>query len=203
MDRFTADYLIETAIDPTDAAAMMAGEQSSGTFVNVPGETEALKARFAARVEQLEEVGEVAAPSLPGAMPPRPGARRFWRQALVRLSWPLETIGPSLPNLVATVAGNLFELKAFSGLKLIDIHLPPAFAKRYAGPRFGIAGTRRLSGVPKGPHVGTIIKPSVGLNPRQQLIWSMSSPAAVLISLRTTSFSPMARPVPSRSAWTP
>jgi len=165
MERFSADYLIETAIDPADAAAMMAGEQSSGTFVNVPGETEALKARFAARVDQLQDVGEVAAPSLPGAMTPGPGARRFWRQARVRLSWPLETIGPSLPNLVATVAGNLFELKAFSGLKLLDIHLPPAFASRYAGPRFGVAGTRGLSGVPDGPHVGTIIKPSVGLDP--------------------------------------
>lgn len=166
-DRFTADYLIETAGDVARAAEVMAGEQSSGTFVAVPGETEELKARFAARVESLIITGEVASPSLPGAAAPPAGRPGVWRQARVRLSWPLEVIGPSLPNLVATIAGNLFELKAFSGLKLLDIHLPGPFAQRYAGPRFGIEGTRRLAGVEGRPLIGTIIKPSVGLDPDQ------------------------------------
>lgn len=165
MDRFSAEYLIETAIPPAKAAEIMAGEQSSGTFLPVPGETDELKARFAARVEQLEIIGTTAAPSLPGGIAPKAGAAQIWTQARVRLSWPLEVIGPSLPNLVATIAGNLFELKAFSGLKLMDLQLPPAFAKRYRGPLFGIAGTRRLSGVEGRPLIGTIIKPSVGLDP--------------------------------------
>jgi ribulose-bisphosphate carboxylase large chain len=166
-DRFYADYLIETAGDPARAAEVMAGEQSSGTFVAVPGETPELKARFAARVEQLTLLEPVAAPSLPGAAGPKAGAAARWNRASVRLSWPLEVIGPSLPNLVATVAGNLFELKDFSGLKLLDLALPAAFAERYPGPRFGIAGTRQLSGVARGPLIGTIIKPSVGLDPDQ------------------------------------
>lgn len=164
-DRFTADYLIETAVDPALAAEMMAGEQSSGTFIAVPGETPELKARFAARVERLEVIGDAAAPALPGAARPKLGAPQVWRQARVTLSWPLETIGPSLPNLMATIGGNLFELKAFSGLKLLDVSLPAAFAARYAGPRFGIAGTRALAGVAGRPLIGTIIKPSVGLDP--------------------------------------
>ncbi len=130
-DRFYADYLIETAGDPARAAEVMAGEQSSGTFVAVPGETPELKARFAARVEQLTMLESVDAPSLPGAAGPKAGAAARWNRARVRLSWPLEVIGPSLPNLVATVAGNLFELKDFSGLKLLDLALPAAFAERY------------------------------------------------------------------------
>jgi ribulose-bisphosphate carboxylase large chain len=65
---------------------------------------------------------------------------------------------------MATVAGNLFELAQVSGLRLLDLTLPPAFAKAYPGPAFGMAGTRRLSGVAKGPLIGTIIKPSVGLS---------------------------------------
>ena len=164
-DRFFADYLIETATDPAKAAETMAGEQSSGTFIAVPGETPELKARFAARVEALEVVGEVGMPSLPGAARPKAGAPQVWKQARVRLSWPLEVIGPSLPNLVATISGNLFELKAFSGLKILDIALPSAFASRYAGPKFGIEGTRKLAGVYGRPIIGTIIKPSVGLDP--------------------------------------
>ena len=161
--RIEADYLIETAFDPGQAAEAMAGEQSSGTFVPVPGETPELKARAAACVEALrlldDQVGE---PSLPFAATPK-GAPVPWRRALVTLSWPLDNLGPSLPNLLATVAGNLFELRQFSGLRLVDLRLPDAFAARYPGPKFGVQGTRRLAGVERGPLIGTIIKPSVGL----------------------------------------
>lgn len=164
-ERFSAEYLIETATPVAQAAEVMAGEQSSGTFVAVPGETPELKARFAARVEQIDMLAPVEAPSLPGASAPKPGAPKVWNRARVRLSWPLEVIGPSLPNLVTTVGGNLFELKAFSGLKVLDIALPDAFTARYSGPKFGIPGTRRLAGVNGRPLIGTIIKPSVGLDP--------------------------------------
>jgi len=116
--RIEADYLIETAIAPEQAAAIMAGEQSSGTFRPVPGETRELKARAAARFERLDVLGTIDAPSLPGAAAPTEG--QVYHQALVTLSWPLENLGPSLPNLIATIAGNLFELKPFSGLRLLD-----------------------------------------------------------------------------------
>ena len=136
VERIEADYLLETAYDPATAAAAMAGEQSSGTFVPVPGETPELKARSAARVERLEVLGAADHPSLPGSGASADGARRV--TARTTLSWPLENIGPSLPNLMATVAGNLFELKQFSGLRLLDIRLPDAFANAYPGPRFGV-----------------------------------------------------------------
>ncbi|MFE1599303.1 ribulose-bisphosphate carboxylase large subunit family protein [Methylobacterium sp. ID0610] len=163
--RIEADYLLETVIDPRRAAEIMAGEQSSGTFVPVPGETPELKERSAARVERLDLLDEAAgAPSLPSAgIDPAATARR----ARVTLSWPLDNLGPSLPNLLATVAGNLFELKPVTGLRLLDIRLPAAFAQAYPGPRFGIAGTRRLAGVEGRPLIGTIIKPSVGFGPQE------------------------------------
>ncbi|MBS8227326.1 ribulose-bisphosphate carboxylase large subunit family protein [Vannielia litorea] len=161
-ERIEADYLIETPVDPAKAAEAMAGEQSSGTFVSVPGETPELRERSAARVEALEVVGEVAEPSLGGGTT----GERYTR-AKVTLSWPMGNIGPSIPNLVATVAGNLFELRQFSGLRLRDIRLPRAFGEAYTGPKFGIEGTRRLSGVESGPLIGTIVKPSVGFGPEQ------------------------------------
>jgi ribulose-bisphosphate carboxylase large chain len=164
-DRIEADYLIETADNPAKAVEVMAGEQSSGTFVPVPGETPELKARSAARVEKLEVVGEVDHASLPGSSVPAAGARRVTCRAT--LSWPLENIGPSLPNLMATVAGNLFELKQFSGLRILDLRLPEAFAAAYPGPKFGVEGTRKLSGVQGRPLIGTIVKPSIGFTPQE------------------------------------
>jgi ribulose-bisphosphate carboxylase large chain len=163
-DRIYASYYIETAFPLAQAAATMAGEQSTGTFLRVPGETDALREQFAARVERIDEGEPVSAPSLPGSGTPKDwdGVRRTAR---VTLSWPLHNIGPSLPNLLATVAGNLSELKAFSGLRLLDLTFPPSFLDVYQGPQFGVAGTRAFTSVYDRPLIGTIIKPSVGMSP--------------------------------------
>jgi len=166
--RIHARYWIETAYPLEDAAVIMAGEQSTGTFVRVPGETDELRERYAARVEEITDLGAVDSPSLPGSgLPRKQSGPVVRRTAEVTLSWPIESMGPSLPNLLATVAGNLFELKPFSGLKLLDVTLPPAFLTTYQGPQFGVEGTRRLTGVSGRPIIGTIIKPSVGMTPEQ------------------------------------
>ena len=148
-ERITATYHLTTSADAERTAALIAGEQSSGTFVAIPGEDEALKARAAATydIQALENL-------------PSTGDARHYR---LTLSWPLDNIGPSLPNLMATVAGNLYELRPVKTLRLLDFHMPLAFADAYPGPAFGITGTRALTGVPQAPLIGTIIKPSVGL----------------------------------------
>ncbi|MFO1330716.1 MAG: ribulose-bisphosphate carboxylase large subunit family protein [Rubrivivax sp.] len=158
-ERIHARYWLETGDDPARAAEVIAGEQSSGTFIALPGETPELKARAGARVERLEVLETVSQPSLPVM---RPGPR--YTRCTLELSWPIENLGPSLPNLMATIAGNLFELRQVSGLRLTGLELPPSFAAAYPGPAFGIGGTRRLAGVARGPLIGTIVKPSVGLS---------------------------------------
>jgi len=163
MERVTATYLIETPLPVDQAAATLAGEQSSGTFVPVPGETEALKQRFAARVERIEPLESVTTPSFPTGRSP---ASRYHR-ARVTVSWSTENFGRNLPTLVSTLQGNLYELAQFSGLRLLDFTVPASFASAFRGPAFGIAGTRRLTGVEGRPLIGTIIKPSIGLPPER------------------------------------
>lgn len=164
--RLEADYVLETYLPPEQAAAIIAGEQSSGTFVAVPGETPELKALSAAKVECLETIATYSGvPSLEGRY--AADGTMVLHRVKMTLSWPLATVGTSLPNLMATVAGNLFELVCVTGLRIIDIRLPPPFFQKYRGPAFGIAGTRDLSGVETGPLIGTIIKPSVGLTADQ------------------------------------
>src|SRR5690242_6062140 len=116
MDRVVATYLIETPLPVEKAAAVLAGEQSSGTFVAVPGETEELKQRFAARVESIKSLEVVAQPALPGS---HSGNGKFQRAEIV-VSWSVENFGFNLPALVSTLQGNLYELSQFSGLKLLD-----------------------------------------------------------------------------------
>lgn len=160
-DRIEALYLLRTAEDPERTAEIIAGEQSSGSFVALPFETDALKTRSGARVEELDEIeDDPTRQPLPGYTGSGP-----LRSFHLRISWPIDTVGVSLPNVLASVAGNLFELREVAGLKLLDLHFPLAFADVYPGPAFGIAGTRKIVDVADGPLIGTIIKPSVGLNP--------------------------------------
>ena len=161
-ERIHATYWLETGVDPQLAAEVIAGEQSSGTFIALPNETPELKARSGARVERLDVLDRADRPSLPGGI-----ESKVYTRCALELSWPIENMGPSLPNLMSTIAGNLFELRQVSGLRLTGLRLPPSFAKAYPGPAFGIEGTRKLAGVEHGPLIGTIIKPSVGLSPEE------------------------------------
>jgi len=65
-----ATYLIETPLAVEQAAEMIAGEQSSGTFLPIPGETEELKARARASVINIRLLEVVDQPSLRGSRAP-------------------------------------------------------------------------------------------------------------------------------------
>jgi hypothetical protein len=73
-----------------------------------------------------------------------PGARKAdsYRRGEVVVSWSIENVGYNLPTLVSTLQGNLYELREFSGLKLMDFDVPRVVRERLRGPRFGIDGTR-------------------------------------------------------------
>ena len=135
--RITSEYLVETPIDLTDAVASMAGEQSTGTFTRVPGETDELRERFAARVESVELIEKRKQPSLPGAALPQENAEYKFGKA--RISFSVENIGPNLPTIISTVAGNLFELRQLSGLRLLDIEFPESLGENGQGSGWNMA----------------------------------------------------------------
>jgi ribulose-bisphosphate carboxylase large chain len=164
MTTLQATYLIETPLDPRAVAEVLAGEQSSGTFVRVAGESDALRARSRASVDEVVELEPLHAPSLPNALLERRSHAGPWRRARIKVSFPTANIGNNLPTLAATLAGNLYDLGETSGVRLERVAIPPAFRARFERPRHGIAGTRTLAGVERGPLIGTIIKPNVGLS---------------------------------------
>lgn len=164
---FTARYFVESSIPMEQAAETIAGEQSSGTFLPLPGETDELKQRSRARVTRIEALPPAAQPSLRSAFVERRARKDTFHRAEIEIAFPVDNVGVNLSTLLATVAGNLFELGEVTGLRLLDIDMPEAYAKRFPGPRFGIPGTRELAGVHGRPLIGTIIKPSIGLSPQQ------------------------------------
>jgi len=81
------------------------------------------------------------------------------------IAYPVELFEPgNMPNVLSSVAGNVFGLEGVRNLRLNDITFPEELAKSFKGPRYGIRGVRDVTRVKGRPLVGTIIKPKLGLN---------------------------------------
>jgi ribulose-bisphosphate carboxylase large chain len=157
-------YRIQAIGDARRAAELIAGEMSSGTFVNVPGETAELTRAHRARVSAVQILDRPDAAALDSRRV-IPGSRL--ETAEISIEMPAGNVGENLPTLVAAIAGNITELGEITGLRLVDVTIPDTYRQRFPGPKFGVKGTRKLTGVDGRPLFGTIIKPSVGLSPAQ------------------------------------
>lgn len=156
-------YRIETSADPEAIAAKIASDQSTGTFTELPGETAAVKARCAARVVALQGLEPALLPGFPD-----PGAApgTVYRRADAVIEFPLEAVGTDVAALMTIAIGGVFAIRGLTGIRVMDIDLPEAWAS-HPGPQFGVEGSRRLMGVAEGPMIASIIKPSLGLMPEE------------------------------------
>jgi len=86
----------------------------------------------------------------------------------VYIAYPLEHFDKeNLLQFCASVMGNWFGMKVLREGKLLDIYFPKKYQKLFKGPINGLKGVRKYLGTKKRPHVGTIIKPKVGLAPKE------------------------------------
>jgi ribulose 1,5-bisphosphate carboxylase large subunit-like protein len=146
----TATYYLETVKNLREAADTLAGEQSTGTWVRVGLETKELMKKYRARVVGVKE-------SYRGAL----------NKGTIKVAFPCRNFGPVIPMLLTTVAGNLFEMEELLNVKLMDLEFPEEFIDAFKGPKFGAAGTKKIAKVKDRPMIGCIVKPCVGLEPRE------------------------------------
>ena len=132
-------FLVEPdGIGLEEAAGGVAAESSIGTWTELTT-TKPYVERLAARVFALD--GNIA-----------------------RIAYPIELFEEgNMPNVLSSIAGNVFGLRALKNLRLLDIEIPAALIRSFKGPKYGIQGIRELLNVPHRPLVGTIIKPKLGL----------------------------------------
>lgn len=82
----------------------------------------------------------------------------------IRIAYPADLFEPAnIPNILSSIAGNVFGLGALESLRLNDVHFPSKIIKSFHGPKYGVSGIRKLLRVNDRPLVGTIIKPKLGL----------------------------------------
>jgi 2,3-diketo-5-methylthiopentyl-1-phosphate enolase len=151
------DYVIGTYLVSYPAALpipiiapMLAVEQSTGTWLPVPGETLDVRCRHVAKVIGVYEV-----PDYESTVP----ANLQTRQWFVQVAYPEVNIGGQIPMLLTTVVGNI---SMGGDIKLVDIRLPKKYVASFKGPKFGIEGVRKILGVPKRPLLNNMVKPCTG-----------------------------------------
>lgn len=154
-------YRIETPGNIEAMAQKIASDQSTGTFVPVPGETEELKARVAAHVVSIQPLENAEMPTWPEL---EKGHARL-RRADVEIAFPLDAVGTDLSALMTIAIGGVYSIKGMTGIRVVGMKLPDAFRSAHPGPQFGIAGSRHLTNVYSRPIIGTIVKPALGLRP--------------------------------------
>ena len=89
--------------------------------------------------------------------------------AIADVAYPIELFEPhNVPQLLSDIAGNIFGMKEVNNLRLLDVRFPKSYLRDFKGPRFGIEGIRKIVGTESSrrPHIGTIVKPKVGLGPK-------------------------------------
>ncbi|MBI2629560.1 type III ribulose-bisphosphate carboxylase [Candidatus Pacearchaeota archaeon] len=95
----------------------------------------------------------------------RLGAKVFSiKKRMIKVAYPQELFERgNVPNIMSSIAGNIFGMKAVKNLRLEDIKIPDNILKSFSGPKYGIRGLRDMLKIRNRPFVGTIIKPKLGL----------------------------------------
>jgi ribulose-bisphosphate carboxylase large chain len=87
---------------------------------------------------------------------------------LVKIAYPFELFEPgNMPQVLSSIAGNIFGMKAIRHVRLEDICWSRKFLRSFHGPRFGISGIRKILGIKTRPLTATVPKPKLGMTARE------------------------------------
>ena len=134
-------------VEPTSeiAAEQVAAESSIGTWTRITHQTKERFQRLAAKVFENNP-----------------------QTKIIKIAYPLALFEPgNIPQLLSSVAGNVFGMKAINNLRLLDLELPEKYVQSFPGPSFGLAGVRKFLGVKNRPILASIIKPKEGLTAKE------------------------------------
>jgi 2,3-diketo-5-methylthiopentyl-1-phosphate enolase len=140
----------EKFLDHFALVQSMALEGSTGTWAKVEEDTEAVREALSSKMVGYHEI---------------PTDDPYTKAAVVQLAFPIQAWGDNLPMMLLAIAGNCF---AYSkNIMLTDLFVGKNLLKHFKGPKFGIEGIRKITGVQDRPLSLHIIKPKMGMTPEQ------------------------------------
>ena len=111
---------------PDQAAQAICEEETTGTWTDVSTRTGYVK-RLDGSVESVKPQGQ---------------------GYITRKRYPAEIFEPgNIAQYLSVVAGNLFGLGRLEAVRLLDVEYPDPLILPFKGPKFGIAGVRKMIGL--------------------------------------------------------
>ena len=137
----------QEGVDPTEAAAAVAGKSSTATWTVVWTDRLTACDTYRAKAYKVEPV-----PNQPG-------------QYFCYVAYDLSLFEEgSIANLTASIIGNVFSFKPLKACRLEDMRLPVAYVKTFRGPPTGIVVERERLDKFGRPLLGATTKPKLGLS---------------------------------------
>lgn len=148
-DELVAEYYVEpNNIRLIKAAEHIAAESSIGTWTDISTMSPKIAKKLKPHVYSIKPKGK--------------------KGGYIKIAYHPELFeAGSMPQIWSSIAGNIFGMKVLKNLRLEDIKFPKKIMKKFRGPRYGIEGIRKIVRFKNRPLTGTIVKPKVGLNPKQ------------------------------------
>jgi len=152
-DYIIATYYIEDFLDGVDfldhlsRVQEMVLEGSTGSWIDIKEETPGVREKLSGKLLGYYEV-------------PAP---KYGKRAIIQLAFPTAAwdLNANIPMMLLSVAGNIFVFS--KKVRVLDISFPESLIKKFSGPKFGIDGLRKLTGVQGRPLLLHIIKPKMGM----------------------------------------
>lgn len=159
-DLCVATYLIGAAKEEGAIlkAVSIGIEQTTGSWVDVPAETDEMRAKYASKIIGVYEVPNYENQTNVN-LDVAPDGLRFY---VIRIGYPLDNIENNIPLLIGSICGNIMSMPY---LKLLDIDFPKKFTDAFQGPKFGIDGIRKILNAYDRPLLNNMIKPCTGYTP--------------------------------------
>ncbi len=140
----------EKFLDHLSLIQSMGLEGSTGTWEKVEEDTEEVRIAMSSKMVGYHQI---------------PTTDPYTKSAVVQLAFPIRAWGDNVPMMLLAIAGNCF---AYSkNIMLTDLFIGKELLKKFTGPKFGVDGIRRLTGVAERPLSLHIIKPKMGMTPEQ------------------------------------
>ncbi len=143
-------WWVESSEKLRTTAEGLAAESSVGTWTSIKTMNEEVIRKYRARIYRIVEITPYA--------------------GFVYIAYPMPHFDrKNLLQILASIRGNVYGLKELRSLRLMDIRFPKEIVEQFHGPKHGLEGIRKYLGTEsdRRPHIGTIVKPKVGLSPEE------------------------------------
>ncbi|OUJ18796.1 Ribulose 15-bisphosphate carboxylase large subunit RbcL [Methanonatronarchaeum thermophilum] len=140
-----ATYYVESEMSLVEAGREIALEESVGTWTQVHTSTDWIEKELKATVDSVDKDNNIVVVDYPDKL--------FEYD--------------NIPQILSIVAGNLFGLSELKNVRLENLKFPEKAVKMYSGPKHNIKDLKEFVDAENRPLVGTIVKPKVGLSPKE------------------------------------